>query len=103
MELTGREIGLIKKLRNDSRRVLVVGDLHAPFIRQGYLEHCQQIFEEYNCNEVVFIGDLIDNHYSSYHEQDPDGYGAGEFLDPVADRGITVEYHVPFQPVVEDR
>jgi hypothetical protein len=85
VKLTGREIGLIRKLRNDSRRLLVVGDLHAPFIREGYLEFCQKMYEEYNCNEVLFIGDLIDNHYSSYHEQDPDGYSAGEELERAID------------------
>ena len=25
------------------KRVLVIGDLHAPFIKYGYLEFCQQI------------------------------------------------------------
>jgi len=28
----------------------------------------------------VFIGDIIDNHASSYHETDPDGYSAGQEL-----------------------
>lgn len=62
------------------KRVLVIGDLHAPFIRHGYLEFCQEIYNKYNCNTVVFIGDLIDNHYSSYHETDPDGFSAGAEL-----------------------
>jgi hypothetical protein len=26
---------------------------------------------------VIFIGDIIDNHYSSYHETDPNGMGGG--------------------------
>ena len=30
---------------------------------------------------MVFIGDCIDNHASSYHESDPDGLGAGKELD----------------------
>jgi hypothetical protein len=25
---------------------------------------------------LLFIGDIIDNHYSSYHESDPDGYSS---------------------------
>lgn len=28
----------------------------------------------------MFIGDIIDNHASSYHETDPDGYSAGQEL-----------------------
>ena len=73
---------ILNNLRNrDFNNVLVVGDLHAPFIRKGYLEHCLEVYEKYNCNKVVFIGVIIDNHYSSFHEPDPDGYGAGEELD----------------------
>ena len=37
------------------------------------------------CNQVVFIGDVIDSHYSSYHETDPDGYSAGEELERAID------------------
>ena len=36
---------------------------------------------KYNCNRVVFIGDVIDNHYSSYHESDADGLGGGQELE----------------------
>jgi hypothetical protein len=65
--------------------ILVVGDLHAPFIREGYLEHCVDIKDKYSCNEIVFIGDIIDNHYSSFHVTDPDGYAAGEELQRAVD------------------
>jgi metallophosphoesterase superfamily enzyme len=47
----------------------------------GYLEHCKDIEKKYNCNKVVFIGDVIDSHFSSYHETDPDGLGGGQELD----------------------
>ena len=69
-------------MRDNSKinNILVVGDLHSPFIKRGYLNHCIQIYYKYNCNEVVFIGDIIDNHYGSYHPSDPDGYGGGEEL-----------------------
>lgn len=65
---------------NTNSRILVVGDLHAPFTREGYLEFCQEIYRKYNCNEVIFIGDLIDFHFSSFHDIDPDGHGAAEEL-----------------------
>ena len=68
------------KKRETTSRVLVIGDLHAPFNLPNYLDHCKEVYQKYNCNEVVFIGDIIDNHYSSYHETDPNGYGAGEEL-----------------------
>ena len=66
-------------VRNNTR-ILVIGDLHAPFTREGYFEFCQSIYEKYNCNSAVFIGDLIDNHFSSFHDTDPDGHGAAEEL-----------------------
>lgn len=65
---------------DNENRVLVVADLHAPFIRYGYLQFCQEVYHKYNCNKVVFTGDIIDNHYSSYHEADPDGHSAGAEL-----------------------
>lgn len=63
-----------------NKNVLVIGDLHLPFCLDGYLEHCIEMYKTYKCNEVVFIGDIIDNHASSYHETDPDGMNAGQEL-----------------------
>jgi metallophosphoesterase superfamily enzyme len=62
-------------------RILVIGDLHEPFCLDSYLKFCQDTYKNYNCNKVVFIGDVIDSHFSSFHETDPDGYGAGQELD----------------------
>lgn len=59
---------------------LVIGDLHAPFILNGYLEFCKAMKKKYKCKRVVFIGDIVDNHYSSFHDSDPDGMGAGDEL-----------------------
>jgi hypothetical protein len=72
--------------------VLVIGDLHAPFTLTTYLKFCREQQENYNCGTVIFIGDIIDNHFSSYHESDPDGYGAGEELDRAIDM-ISDWYH----------
>lgn len=64
----------------EERRILIVGDLHAPFTRKNYLAFCEEIYNKYSCNQVIFIGDLIDNHFSSFHETDPDGHSAAEEL-----------------------
>ena len=71
----------VKNLHNyankqSGKNVLVIGDLHLPFTLDGYLEHCIEIYNKYKCNEVVFIGDIIDLHFSSYHETSTEGYGA---------------------------
>lgn len=68
-------------LTKKERRILVVGDLHAPFTLEGYLEFCQEVYSKYLCNQVIFIGDILDNHYSSYHETDPNGMGGGDELE----------------------
>lgn len=72
--------------------ILVIGDLHAPFTLPKYLKFCREQQEIHDCGTVIFIGDIIDNHYSSYHESDPDGYGAGEELDRAIDM-IADWYH----------
>ena len=80
--LKPHEIEVINKLRTEAKRnVLVIGDLHCPFDLDEYLDFCKEQYVKYSCNEVVFIGDVIDNHYSSYHETDADGLGGGEELD----------------------
>tara|TARA_R100000951_G_scaffold74532_1_gene62809 strand:+ start:5765 stop:6478 length:714 start_codon:yes stop_codon:yes gene_type:complete len=55
-------------LRTKERRILVIGDLHEPFCLSGYREHCIDTYERYNCNQVIFIGDLVDNAFASFHE-----------------------------------
>lgn len=73
---------LIKSYRNNPQgNVLVIGDLHEPFCLDGYFEFCKDAYYKYNCDTVVFIGDIIDNHYSSFHDSDPDGNSAGQELD----------------------
>jgi len=67
--LKPHEIVALQKMReSETRNVLVIGDLHEPFCLDGYLDWCIDQYYTYKCTEVVFIGDVIDNHYSSYHE-----------------------------------
>ena len=66
--------------------ILVIGDLHEPFCLEGYLEFCRFQQEKFDCGTIVFIGDVIDNHFSSYHDTDPDGYSAGEELERAIDK-----------------
>lgn len=72
---------LKKEPNTDIENVLIIGDIHEPFCLKGYLEHCIWTYNKYACNRVVFIGDIIDNHYSSYHETDADGLGGQDELD----------------------
>ena len=76
IRLSKAEHDAVLKLRAVNN-VLVIGDLHEPFCLDGYLDFCLEQYNRFNCNKVVFIGDVIDNHFSSYHETNPNGHGAG--------------------------
>lgn len=75
--LSAKQVKALDFIRANERRILVVGDLHCPFELDGYFEFCVDVYERYNCNQVIFIGDILDNHYSSYHETDANGMGGG--------------------------
>jgi len=80
--LTESEQRILEDYRNSTGKiVLAIGDLHEPFTLPSYLNHCKSVYKKYGCNEVVFIGDCIDNHYSSYHESDPNGLSGGDELE----------------------
>ena len=82
--------GAVKKaylnITKKESRILVIGDLHEPFCLDGYLKFCKEQYEKHNCNKVVFIGDVIDNHYSSYHETDAEGMGGKYELDQAVEK-----------------
>lgn len=76
----------IKHLKEKQRRILVIGDIHAPFEHPNYLNHCKEAYAKFACNQVIFIGDIIDSHASSRHESDPDGYSPRTELDIAVER-----------------
>jgi ACT domain-containing protein len=62
--LKPHEIVALQKMReSETRNVLVIGDLHEPFCLDDYLQWCIEQYYIYKCTEVVFIGDVIDNHF----------------------------------------
>ena len=78
--LNGKLLKAYENLIKEERRILVIGDIHAPFELDGYFEFCQETYAKYNCNQVIYIGDILDNHAFSYHEPDPSGLSAGNEL-----------------------
>ena len=79
--LSGNKLAAYNHINKEERRILVIGDIHAPFELDGYFEFCKETYANYNCNQVIFIGDIIDNHYSSFHSTDPDGLGGATELE----------------------
>jgi len=73
-------------LKGNVNNVLIVSDIHEPFCKKGYLEFCRSKQETFNCGTVVFIGDVIDQHFSSFHNIDPDGLGGAMELEQAVER-----------------
>jgi hypothetical protein len=85
--LKPNEIAVIQEMRkSEVRNILVIGDLHEPFCLDGYLEWCKEQYKIHNCNQVIFIGDIMDNHAYSFHEPDPDGMSAGLELEKTIEK-----------------
>ena len=62
--------------------VLVVPDPHAPFTHIDALNFLQEVKENYGPDQVVCLGDLLDNHaVSDKYVSDPEGYSPGMELD----------------------
>lgn len=68
------------------RRVLVMPDLHIPAEHEDAIAHCLAIKNKYNCNVIINVGDIVDNHASSYHESDSNLPSAGWELGIVIER-----------------
>ena len=66
--LSGKKLTAYKYITKKESRILVIGDLHCPFDLEEYFDFCKETYSRFNCNQVIFIGDVIDNHYGSYHE-----------------------------------
>lgn len=56
-------------------RVLAIGDIHCPACHPGYLPFCRDLYAQYECDTVVFIGDIVDIHAISRHERSPEAAG----------------------------
>ncbi len=65
------------------KNTFVIPDLHLPFEISGALEFCKRVYKDFDCKEVVMIGDLVDNHAISYHEHDPNGMSPADEMKAV--------------------
>lgn len=64
----------------NKNNVLIIGDTHFPFEKEGYLDFCLDTQKKYNAGTIIHIGDVADNCYSSFHDNNPDGLAAGDEL-----------------------
>jgi predicted phosphodiesterase len=53
-------------------RIGIIGDVHEPVAHPGYLAFCQDVFTLWQCDQIIFIGDVIDHHAISFHARHPE-------------------------------
>ena len=77
---------------------LFIGDLHTPFTDPGYLDFCKHVYDRFNLEGVVFMGDITDGHAISFHTKHPDLPGALDELKKAAN--MLREWHKVFPEAV---
>ena len=66
-------------------RVIAIGDIHCPCERKGYLEFCRDIYYQWDCDTVMFVGDIVDLHNISRFDPEPDAPGPKDEADKAAE------------------
>lgn len=66
-----------KKIKYNKKNVLVIADMHEPFCKEGYMQHCIKMRDKYECGTIILIGDEVDLCGVSQWEKDPDGFSPG--------------------------
>lgn len=65
------------RLKQNNENILVISDLQAPFHHKDALAFLDSVARVFRVNQVVSIGDEVDQHALSRYPHDPDGHSAG--------------------------
>jgi len=63
-----------------NKSVLVISDLHCPYMHQDAIKFLKAVKKKYKPDRVIQIWDELDNHWISFHDADPDLDSAWEEL-----------------------
>lgn len=64
-----------------AHRLLVIGDIHAPYVHPNYIPWLIELHKKYNFDRVCSVGDEIDHSSISFHEKDPNALSPGYELE----------------------
>jgi hypothetical protein len=64
-----------------NERILIIPDLHSPFMHPDTWQFLKALKKKFNPDRVICLGDEVDYHALSYHESDPDLDSAGPELE----------------------
>lgn len=76
------------------RRIMVIGDLHAPYTHPDAIAFLKHIRDSYGPDMVVQVGDETDGHAISFHDSDPNLDSAGVELEKA--KAVLEEVHELF-------
>ena len=62
----------------NSNVVGIISDTHFPFNHKYYLDFLYEVFNRFQVNTIIHIGDLVDGHAWSYHESSSEGFSASK-------------------------
>lgn len=76
------EVFTVRKqdILEDNSRVLLISDMHIPYHHPDTLGFLKHLKKKYNPTRVICLGDELDKHALSYHDNDPDLPSAGDEL-----------------------
>jgi len=78
--------------------VLVIGDTHCPAMLDFYPEFLADVYEAWDCDRVVHIGDLVDFHGISFHTKE---FGIPDIEKEIEDSREQVQALCKFFPKVD--
>lgn len=65
-------------VEHDNSRILLISDLHIPYHHQDAVEFLVHLKEKYDPTRIICLGDEVDGHALSFHDNDPDLPSAGD-------------------------
>jgi len=66
--------------------VLAIPDCHAPFMHKDSVKFLKWVYDEFDLDTVVHLGDIIDWHAMAQFDADPDGYSPKDELSKAVDQ-----------------
>lgn len=68
-------------MRYDNRRILIISDTHFPYHHHDAIPFLNAMHRKYDFTRIIHVGDEIDLHSASFHDKDPNLYGASHELE----------------------
>ena len=60
------------------KRIICIADTHYPYQHRDSFVFLKAIRDEYDINVATHVGDVVDNHYPSFHQKEPGCYSGDE-------------------------